>query len=398
MPAPQITVSGPVVECEGISANAASRSVALNSQPDVPNGQSSVTPVSPPPPPPPPMTEADPMSAEHGGQISRIHLADAGPSSSSEGISSGYSPHDQAMDTAVYTCACACACALCSSGSSSSSSSSSSSVSDGGQEFTAYRQATTDGCSIQQRQHEQQHSMAASPPESEASTPPREFSGASSPTLSSSFLLSLTNVPTWSAQTFLFGQAMLTPPSMADHDEVFHMEQQQQQQQNNNNNNNDNNNNNSDDEFPSIVPLPSYEDIDMEQSPDSQDSSDNDDDDDDDDNDRDGVAIGQSGGGGFLETDTSFADYPSSESSGTHSSSSSSDDADDDSVMSDLRDIEPEFDGFGDDDYSSIFGSDGSETVVNEVPHSSDPPPPPTTATAMAVATATATQGVPQAT
>jgi hypothetical protein len=268
------------------------------------------------------------MSTGHGGQICRIHLADAGSSSSSsEDISSRYHLHDQAMDATACDCDCACACALCNC-----------SVSDG-QEFATYKQAT-DGRSIQ-RQHEQQ-AMAASPPESEASTPPREFSGASSPTLGSSFLLSLTNVPTWSSQAFLFGQAMLTPPSMADHDEAFHMEQQ----------------NNSDDEFPSIVPLANYEDIDMEQSPDHQGSADDD-----------GVAVTQSG---FLESDASFADYPSSESGGTHSSSS---DTDDDSVMSDLRDIEPEFDGFGgDDDYSSIFGSDGSETVVNEVTHSSDPP------------------------
>ncbi|KAH0536313.1 hypothetical protein FGG08_006806 [Glutinoglossum americanum] len=181
--------------------------------------------------------------------------------------------------------------------------------------------------------------MAASPPESEASTPPREFSGASSPTLGTSFLLSLTNVPSWSSQTYLFGQAMLTPPSMADHDEAFHMEQQS----------------NSDDEFPSIVPLPNYEDVDMEHSPSPQGSI------------ADGVAITQ---GGFLGSDASFADYPSSLSAGAHSSSS---DTDDDSVMSDLREIEPEFDGFGDDDYSSIFGSEGSETVVNEVTHGSDP-------------------------
>jgi hypothetical protein len=142
---------------------------------------------------------------------------------------------------------------------------------------------------------------------------------------------------------------MLTPPSVADHDEVFHMEQQS----------------NSDDGLPSIVPLPNYGDVDMEQSPSPQDS------------DIDGIAITQSG---YPHLDASFADYPSSESAGTHSSSS---DADDGSVMSDLRDIEPEFDGFADDDYLSIFGSEGSETVVNEVTHGSD---------------SQTVQGVPQAT
>ncbi|KAI9764984.1 MAG: hypothetical protein M1840_007906 [Geoglossum simile] len=313
MPAPQIAVSGAAVECEGASTCATSQSVTLTPQPDVPNGQSPVTPVSAL------TTEADLMLTEHEEQTSHTHFADTG--SSSEDISSIYSPNNQAMDTA----ACTCTRMLCNC-----------SISEG-HEFTPYRQ-TTDGCTIQ-RQHEQQQTMAASPPESEASTPPREFSGASSPTLGSSFVLPLTNVSTWGTQTYPYGQAMLTPPSMADHDEVFHLEQQS----------------NNDDDFPSIVPLPYYEDVDMEQSPSQEGTI------------VDGVAVSQNG---FPDSNVSFADYPSSESAGTHSGSSV---ADDDSVMSDLRDIEPDFDGFIDDDYSSIFGSDGSETVVNEAIQVPDP-------------------------